>query len=601
MGTAEGVLIIVLLVLLLAGVVAALVIAVGKKSCGCCRTGPTGCCPTGATGPTGPTLTLTVVGAGGEPEPAPFVPPPAAPNAPGPADAADWADNAGPADAARRAPALGQPDPEEPPMMQTERTGGGAAALNPRALFAGGGVVPRPVGTRRARMHATRASRLAGAYVVLLAASVDAGPAAAHELNAMHTAATAAAPGGCNARLVAALTERHALHVAAALPSGQVGPLAAAPAGVARRGHVYARALAGFSVSGLSRAALERLRADPGVAAVHEDGLVGIPAFAAGAIAAGGVFGANGGAHSVDCTCPPPAPPPGSTQVVGWQVGRVGAARSSWTVGDGSSVVDADVYVLDTGLPNHPDITSVVSAVTFVPGATSPADANGHGTHVCGILAAADNTQGVVGCAPGTRLHIVQVLDASGSGAFSTVAAGVDYVLAQKVANPSQRVIANMSLGAAVGTTAYNALDLSVSSAIAGGCTFCIAVGNDHADARYSSPAHVTTAIGIGSMNASNAYSSFSNYGAPVLALGPGENINSTWLSSTYKILSGTSMATPAAAAVVAAWWSKNPSATPAQVKSAILAAAIAAGSLSPPISNPPLGTNIWVAWMGAL
>ncbi len=434
-----------------------------------------------------------------------------------------------------------------------------AAASSDNNTFTGPGVaaVPRPIGRRAAPFITTSASRNASSYVVILSR-------------------------GSGAATREGILTRHGI-----LPSTSSNTLSPV------HGHSYSHAFHGFSVANLSRAGLERLRVDPDVGSIHQDGIVTIPVI-------------HMSTSTTDCCSTGPVPPPSpplhpDTQTIGWQVTRVGATRSSFDVGDGAAVVNADVYILDTGLPNHPDITSVVSAVTFVPGASSPADGNGHGTHVSGIVAAADNRFGVVGCAPSARLHIVQVLDASGSGAFSTVVAGVDYVLGQKQANPSIPVVANMSLGASVGTTAYNVLDFAVSQAISGGVCMLVAAGNSSGDARYFSPAHVTTAIAVGSLGQGNAFSSFSNYGPPVVLLGPGENVNSTWLGGTYKLLSGTSMATPAAASVAAAYLSENNNATPAQVKAALIAAAAAAGALSPPVTSVPASTGQRCAWMGSL
>lgn len=328
----------------------------------------------------------------------------------------------------------------------------------------------------------------------------------------------------------------------------------------------YNESFRGFSVSNLSKTHLEAMRRDPNVASIHEDGLVACQA-----------------------------------QTIGWQVTRVGGQRSSFTIGDAKTVVNADLYVLDTGRPVHPDLV-VTSAVTFIPGSTNPQDFNGHGTHVCGIAAANDNKDGIVGCAPGVRLHIVQVLNAQGSGSFSSVAAGVDYVLAAKRRNPSRPVVANMSLGADVGTTRYNILDLAVSRAVQGGVIFIVAAGNSGADARNFSPAHVTTTISVGSFNLANRFSSFSNFGPSVSLLAPGENITSCWLNGRYNTISGTSMAAPAVAAIACAYVSKFPNQTPAQVKAALISLANSSNpTLNRDISSVPRQTFAKSVWMGSL
>src|SRR4029450_12090733 len=83
-----------------------------------------------------------------------------------------------------------------------------------------------------------------------------------------------------------------------------------------------------------------------------------------------------------------------------------------------------------TGLDfSHPDLNSDASrSRSFLDRDTSPADQNGHGTHVAGTIAPYDNAIGVIGVAPGAPVVAVRVLDRRGSGTTSGVIAGVDYV-----------------------------------------------------------------------------------------------------------------------------------------------------------------------------
>ena len=76
---------------------------------------------------------------------------------------------------------------------------------------------------------------------------------------------------------------------------------------------------------------------------------------------------------------------------------------------------------------SHPDL-NVYCQVTFVSGTSSGNDDNGHGTAVAGIAAAKDNSDGVVGIAPGARLWSIKVLDSSGNGFISDIIEGVDYL-----------------------------------------------------------------------------------------------------------------------------------------------------------------------------
>jgi len=102
----------------------------------------------------------------------------------------------------------------------------------------------------------------------------------------------------------------------------------------------------------------------------------------------------------------------------------------------------ARVAVLDTGIDiDHPDLRVTSGTNCITPGA-SPDDDDGHGTHVAGTIAAANEGAGVVGVAPGTPLAAVKVLDGDGSGSYSSIICGIDRALANDID------VVNMSLGA---------------------------------------------------------------------------------------------------------------------------------------------------------
>ena len=124
----------------------------------------------------------------------------------------------------------------------------------------------------------------------------------------------------------------------------------------------------------------------------------------------------------------------------------------------------------------------------FPRGKESPNDGHGHGTHVAGTVGAIDNTIDVVGVAAGANLVAVRVLDNAGSGAYSWVIAGVDYVAA--TADPGD--VPNMSLGG----FPSDALDLAVLNAAGTGINFSLAAGNSDADAEDYSPAISFSTIG---------------------------------------------------------------------------------------------------------
>jgi subtilisin family serine protease len=222
----------------------------------------------------------------------------------------------------------------------------------------------------------------------------------------------------------------------------------------------------------------------------------------------------------------------------------------------------ANIYVIDTGVRiSHHEFGGRASyGWDFVDNDATAEDANGHGTHVAGT--AAGSGYGVA-----KRAHIVavRVLDGEGSGTTSQVIAGIDWV-ARHAVKPA---VANMSLGGTVSPQ----LDTAVRNAIASGVTFAVAAGNDGLSAELSSPARVSEAITVAASDKNDARASFSNWGSPVDLFAPGVDITSSFNTSdtATQTFSGTSMATPHATGAAALYLAKHPSATPAQVSSALI------------------------------
>lgn len=208
-------------------------------------------------------------------------------------------------------------------------------------------------------------------------------------------------------------------------------------------------------------------------------------------------------------------------------------------------------YILDTGIDlDHPDLNVDASrgfnAFTSGRDAKSLDDGNGHGSHVAGTIAAINNDLGVVGVAPGATVIPVKVLDSRGSGSYSGVIAGVDYV----AANGNSGDVANLSLGGPVS----EALDQAVQNAASKGIKFALAAGNESTDANNSSPARVNgpNIYTISAMDSNDVWAYFSNYGnPPVDYAAPGVAVKSTWKNGAYNTISGTSMASPHAAGVL--------------------------------------------------
>ncbi|MGH9776897.1 MAG: S8 family serine peptidase [Candidatus Acidiferrales bacterium] len=257
------------------------------------------------------------------------------------------------------------------------------------------------------------------------------------------------------------------------------------------------------------------------------------------------------------------------------------------------------VAIFDTGLDfNHPDLAANINfdlsadceffqglGFCFQGGGFGQDD-HWHGTFVGGVVAALNDGTDVIGVTPVAQLIAVKVLDYTGSGYFTDITAGVDYVRGLNL-NASTRVhVANMSLGARCSVCTDNSSDLTVRAfhdavraLVNSGTTLVVSAGNDGADAFDTVPASFDEVITVSAISdsdgqpgglgpsqqltsgppmADDSFAWFSNFGPDVDVTGPGVlelSLNGSWMGTTTRISSGTSFSSPHAAGVAAMFY----------------------------------------------
>ncbi|CAG8948690.1 hypothetical protein HYFRA_00001811 [Hymenoscyphus fraxineus] len=262
-----------------------------------------------------------------------------------------------------------------------------------------------------------------------------------------------------------------------------------------------------------------------------------------------------------------------------------------------------DVYVIDTGTnTEHVDFEGRAHWGKTIPANDADEDGNGHGTHCSGTVAGHK-----YGVAKKANVYAVKVLKSNGSGTMADVVKGVEWAAnahTEKVKAGKKGFkgsAANMSLGGGKSP----ALDRAVNGAVNAGIHFAVAAGNDNADSCNYSPAAAEQAITVGASALDDSRAYFSNYGPCNDIFAPGLSIQSTWIGSKYAVntISGTSMASPHIAGLLAYYLSLQPASdsayavdelTPKKLKESIISIATKGA-----LSDVPSNTENILAWNG--
>lgn len=344
--------------------------------------------------------------------------------------------------------------------------------------------------------------------------------------------------------------------------------------------HTYNNAIKGFSAR-MDDSELEKIKKDPRIDFIAEDRAVYISDLSREDESVSEKISVS--AKSSILSQPPQTVPTG--------VDRINAEN---LLNKGAGV---GVAVIDTGIElSHPDLkTNIIANKNCLSNTRNGNDDNGHGTHVAGTIAALNNGIGVVGIAPEAKLIAVKVLNRNGSGTWSSVICGIDWVTAN--ASKYNIKVANMSLGGSgtsdnnCGNTNNDPLHKAICKSRNAGVTYVVAAGNENRFASTSVPSSYDDAVitvsaladsdgapeGLGSPTAYGAddtFATFSNYGMEVDLGAPGVDIYSTYKGGKYATLSGTSMATPHISGSAALYIKNNPTSTWDEIRDGLKALA---------------------------
>lgn len=188
------------------------------------------------------------------------------------------------------------------------------------------------------------------------------------------------------------------------------------------------------------------------------------------------------------------------------------------------------VAVIDTGIRfTENDLKGVYrGGFNFITGTENPYDDHGHGTHVSGTIAAADDGAGVVGVAPQIELYGLKVLNQCGSGSSENTILAVEWIIAKKAQIGGNWII-NLSLGS---DTPSDAEKAEFQKAADAGILVFAASGNGYEGAEgLAYPAGYPTVIAVGAVDSASQVADFSQRGVDLKIVAPGVEVLSTFVS----------------------------------------------------------------------
>lgn len=244
------------------------------------------------------------------------------------------------------------------------------------------------------------------------------------------------------------------------------------------------------------------------------------------------------------------------SQTQGWGIKQLNVPEA-WKITKGKGIT---VMVIDTGYTDHPDLNGammVAKSRSFLKHEPLINDLNGHSSHCCGIIGARNNDIGMVGVAPECNIITLKVLGSDGTGGFDAIRNALKYAIEVK---PD---VISMSLGShSYDTEMHNLIKQLHKMNI----PVIAAAGNDgkkqigrHVIDTINYPAKYPEVICVAAFDKYGYPAGFNSYGSDNIDFSaPGVDIYSTWINHEYVSISGTSMATPFVAGLVALLLAKH-------------------------------------------